>query len=484
MSDAPATRSLPTLPLKNSILFSHLAMPLAVARPASLATVEAALASEDKTLLVVAQRDGSVDEPTRAQLYEIGTLAVIKRMERSDSGVKILVEGTERARLLEVRQERPFLDVCIQAIPEPSDTGADREALQGEMRAQAARIQAIVAGDSPIGLPQILAQTNNPLQQVYLLASLLGLDVAKGQALLEAETRLQALQFMHEYLAHELQVLELRQKIAEQAQTEMSREQREYLLRQQLRAIQEELGEKNPEQAEVAELRRRFDEVQLPELVRKEADRELRRLERLPAAAADYQVIRGYLDLVLELPWTKQTDDALDIPHARQVLDEDHYDLKEVKERIVEQLAVLKLNPAANAPILCFVGPPGVGKTSLGQSIARSLGRKFERISLGGLHDEAELRGHRRTYIGAMPGRIIQAMRRAGVRNPVLMLDEVDKLGHGFRGDPAAALMEILDPAQNVDFRDNYLETTPCGGSSAATRARRACANWNGPWAG
>ncbi len=458
MTDAPGTRSLPTLPLKNSILYPHLVMPLAVGRPVSVATVEAALASEDKTLLIVAQRDASVEEPSRAQLHDVGTLGVIKRMERSDQGIKILVEGLQPARLLEVRQEQPVLDVWVQTIPEPTDEGTDREALQREMLALAARIQAIVAPEAPLGLPQILAQTDNPLHQVYLLASLLGLDVAKGQALLEADTRLAALQLMHDHLVHEVQVLELRQKIAEQAQTEMSKEQREYLLRQQMRAIQEELGEKNPEQAEVAELRRRFDEAQLPEPVRKEADRELRRLERLPTAAADYQVIRSYLELVLELPWTKLTDDMLDIPHARKVLDEDHYDLKEIKERIVEQLAVLKLNPAANAPILCFVGPPGVGKTSLGQSIARSLGRKFERISLGGLHDEAELRGHRRTYIGAMPGRIIQAVRRAGARNPVVMLDEIDKLGSDYRGDPAAALMEILDPAQNVDFRDNYLD--------------------------
>jgi ATP-dependent Lon protease len=280
----------------------------------------------------------------------------------------------------------------------------------------------------------------------------------KEQALLEAATRVEALRLLHTYLTHEVQVLELRNKIASEAQSEISREQREYVLRQQKRAIEEELGESDPEEAELAELRRRLQEANLPEDVLKEANRELGRLERLPQAAPDYQLTRAYLELITELPWQKLSEDVLDLPLARRILDEDHYGLKEIKERIIEHLAVLKLNPKAKAPILCFVGPPGVGKTSLGQSIARALGRKFERLSLGGMHDEAELRGHRRTYIGAMPGRIIQAVRKAGVRNPLLMLDEIDKLGRDFRGDPASALLEILDPAQNYDFHDNYLD--------------------------
>ena len=253
-------------------------------------------------------------------------------------------------------------------------------------------------------------------------------------------------------------MLELRQKITSQAQNEMGKEQREYLLRQQLRAIQGELGETNPERAEVEELRGRLIAADLPEDVHKEFERELGRMERMPPAAPDYQITRTYLELVLELPWRKSTEDDLDLDKAQRVLDEDHFDLEKIKERILEHLAVLKLNPRAKAPILCFVGPPGVGKTSLGQSIARSLGRQFERMSLGGLHDESELRGHRRTYIGAMPGRIIQGIRRAGVNNPVLMLDEIDKLGRDFRGDPTSALLEVLDPAQNSTFRDNYLD--------------------------
>jgi ATP-dependent Lon protease len=304
----------------------------------------------------------------------------------------------------------------------------------------------------------LLVSTDDPLRLVFLLASMLSLELSKEQALLEAQTCAEALRLMHSYLAHEVQVLELRSKIASQTQTELTKQQREYFLRQQLRAIQQELGEKDPQQAEIEMLRERLAKLDLPELVRKEAERELSRLEKLPPAAPDYQVIRTYLEFVLELPWRVSTEDQLDIARARQILDEDHYDLKDVKERILEHLGVLKLNPEAKAPILCFVGPPGVGKTSLGQSIARALGRKFERMSLGGLHDEAELRGHRRTYVGAMPGRIIQAIRRAGSNNPLLMLDEVDKLGRDFRGDPAAALLEILDPEQNKEFRDNYLD--------------------------
>ena len=291
-----------------------------------------------------------------------------------------------------------------------------------------------------------------------MLASIFSLEVAREQELLEAETRVDALRLIHRYLSHELQVLELRQKIASTARDEMSKEQKDYLLKQQLRAIQQELGEKDGEKAEIELIRERFEKANLPEEAKKEFERELAKLERLPASAPDFHVTRSYLEFVLDLPWNTLTEDNLDIPHARTVLDEDHFGLKEVKERILEHLSVLKRNPSAKAPILCLVGAPGVGKTSLGQSIARALGRKFERFSLGGLHDEAELRGHRRTYIGAMAGRLLQAMRRAGAQNPVLLLDEVDKLGRDFRGDPAAALLEVLDPEQNKTFRDNYLD--------------------------
>ena len=286
----------------------------------------------------------------------------------------------------------------------------------------------------------------------------MNLEAVREQALLEATTRVEALRLVHGWLSHEVEVLELRNKITEDARGEMSREQKEYILRQQKKAIEQELGEKNPDQAEVEQLREKLAKADLPEDIRKEAERELGRLEKLPPSQPEHNVIRTWLEYVIELPWNKRSDDNLDLARARQVLDEDHFGITKVKERILEHLAVLKLNPEAKAPILCFVGAPGVGKTSLGQSIARALGRKFERMSLGGLHDEAELRGHRRTYIGALPGRLVQSMRRAGFANPVLMLDEVDKLGRDFRGDPAAALLEILDPEQNKTFRDNYLD--------------------------
>jgi ATP-dependent Lon protease len=452
------TLTLPVLPLKSSVLFPRLLLPLAIGRQRSVAAVEAAAATQDKMLLCLTQRDPAVNEPTPEQLYTVGTVAVIKKLERAAEGMHIFVQGLDRVEVVAVDQTEPYLKMSVRPLAEPADTGPEVEALHRAVLDQADRISQLVQPDGQVTLRQILSQAPDPIHQAYLLATLVSLDWQKEQALLEAPTRAETLRLLHGFLAHEVQVLELRHKIATQAASEMGREQREYVLRQQMRAIREELGEQDPEQAEIEELRRRLEEAHLPELAHKEADRELRRLQRLPAAAAEYQVIRTYLDLLLELPWNATTTDVLDVQHARSVLDADHFDLDDVKERILEHLAVLKLNPQAKAPILCFVGPPGVGKTSLGESIARAMGRRFERMSLGGLHDEAELRGHRRTYIGAMPGRILHAIRRAGVRNPVLMLDEVDKLGHDYRGDPAAALLEILDPAQNAHFLDNYLD--------------------------
>jgi ATP-dependent Lon protease len=455
----PAVVTLPVLPLKNTILFPSLFLPLAVGRPNSVAAVDAALAGEEKTLVLVAQRTDA-DEPAIPEgLFSVGTRAVIKRLNRGEEAVEVLVQGLERVRLTAFDQVEPYLRARIEVIPLPEDGGPEVEALQRAVLELAARaVELAQPQQGAANVQQMLASTPDPLRLAYLLASMLGLDVAKEQALLEAPTRHEGLRLVHDYLTHEVQVLELRRQIASQAQTEMSKEQRQYILRQQLRAIQDELGEKNPEKAEVDDLRQKIEEANLPPEVRKEADRELARLERISPQSPDHQVTRTYLELIAELPWQKGTPDVLDLANAKHVLDEDHYDLADVKERILEHLAVLKLNPKAKAPILCFVGPPGVGKTSLGQSIARALGRTFERLSLGGLHDEAELRGHRRTYIGAMPGRIIQAVRRAGVNNPLIMLDEVDKVGRDFRGDPTSALLEILDPAQNHSFRDNYLD--------------------------
>jgi ATP-dependent Lon protease len=450
--------SLPVLPLKNSVLFPHLFMPLSAGRPVSMAAVEAILATEEKTFLAVAFKNADVDQPGLDDLYAVGTRAVVKKMARSGAGIELLVQGVERVSLVRLEQTDPYLKAVISPLPLPDDQGTEIEALRRAVLELTGRALELAHPEGGVNVDQLAAQAPDPLILAYLVGSMLSLDVVREQALLEAPTRVEALRLIHSYLAHELQVLELRSKITSQAQTEMSKEQREYLLRQQLRAIQGELGETSPERAEAQALRERLITADLPEEVHKEFERELSRMERLPPAAPDYQITRTYLDLVLELPWRKSTEDDLDLARAQRVLDEDHYGLEKIKERILEHLAVLKLNPKAKAPILCFVGPPGVGKTSLGQSIARSLGRQFERMSLGGLHDESELRGHRRTYIGAMPGRIIQGIRRAGVNNPVLMLDEIDKLGRDFRGDPTAALLEVLDPAQNSTFRDNYLD--------------------------
>jgi ATP-dependent Lon protease len=449
---------LPVLPLKNTVLFPHLFMPLSVGRPGSLAAIEAVLTTEEKAFVVAAQKDAANDAPGLDDLYSVGVRAVIKKMARSDGVIELIVQGIERVTLLKAEQTEPYVKARIHPLPLPEDGGPEVEALHRAIAELAGKVLELVQPQAQVNVQQLIAQSQDSLRFAYLLGSMLSLDVPKEQALLEAPTRAEALRLMHGYLTHEVQVLELRQKINTQAESQMTKQQREFVLRQQLQAIQEELGEKSPEKAEVDDLRRRLAEADLPDEVRKESEREMNRLERLPAAAPDFQVTRTYLELVLELPWKKATEDRIDLGHTRQVLDEDHFNLKEVKERIIEDLAVLKLNPQAKAPIICLVGPPGVGKTSLGQSIARALGRKFERFSLGGLHDEAELRGHRRTYIGAMPGRIVQAIRRAGVSNPVLMLDEVDKLGRDYRGDPASALLEILDPAQNNAFRDNYLD--------------------------
>ena len=457
MSDA--LQVLPILPIKNTVLFPNLLMPLSVGRPLSIGAIQAALATEGKEIVVVTQRDASVELPVREDLHSVGTKAVIKRSVRQPDGkFELIVLGTERVAVVGVQQENDYLSAQVHPFELPADMDTEIEALHREILDLGRKVLQHANIEAPAELTRLLARSDDPVQLVYLLGSILSLDSGIEQKLLESETRLAALRLMHGHLTHELQVLELRSKIASQAQHEIGKEQREYVLRQQLRAIQQELNGENGQQTEIELLKERCAAAELPAEVRKEVDRELTKLERLSPQAPDYHVARTYLELVLELPWTSASPHVLDIPVARQVLDEDHFGLTEVKNRILEHLGVLKLNAEAKAPILCFVGPPGVGKTSLGQSIARSLGRRFERLSLGGMHDEAELRGHRRTYIGALPGRIIQAIRRAGVNNPVLMLDEVDKLGRDFRGDPAAALLEVLDPEQNKTFRDNYLD--------------------------
>jgi ATP-dependent Lon protease len=432
-------------------------MPLSVGRAKSIAAIQYALKTESREILVVTQRDSSVESPEPADLFPIATKAVIKRSGRNNEGkFELLVLGVERVELGEFSGE-DFFSASFRPAPVAVENSPEIEALHREVVELATKVLKHANIELPNEFARMITNQGDPLQLTYLLASVLSMDVNVEQSLLAAETCETALQLIHANLSHEIEILEIRGKIASKAQKEMGKEQREYFLRQQLRAIQAELGGKEGE-SELELLRERLKSAELPEDVRKEADREMSRLDRLSSQAPDYNVGRTWLELILELPWNKASDSVIDIAGARQILADDHYGLKEVKERILEHLGVLKLNAAAKAPILCFVGPPGVGKTSLGQSIARSLGRKFERLSLGGMHDEAELRGHRRTYIGAMAGRIIQAVRRAGVNNPVLMLDEVDKMGRDFRGDPSAALLEILDPEQNKTFRDNYLD--------------------------
>jgi ATP-dependent Lon protease len=454
---------IPVLALQNMTLFPETVVPLAVGRPRSVKAVEGALATQEKLLACITVRADAATSSTQdakpADLYQVGTLTMIKRMERIEETMHIIAQGTERIKVIEWKQEDPYLRALVQILREVKIV--DKEEVEATKRNVQAMVQealALLPGVPPEVRVAMMGSVE-PIRLAYFLGSILNLGVEQEQKMLEADSADALLRLAHGYLARELEIIQLRSKIATEAQSEMDKAQRDYVLRQQMKAIQKELGEdESGEQAETEMLRERLTKTDLPDEVRTEAERELKRLEKLPAAAPDYHVIRTYLEYVLELPWRKSSEDKLDLKEARRVLDEDHYGLEDVKERILEFLAVIKLRPDTKSPILCFVGPPGVGKTSLGRSIARAMGRQFERMSLGGMRDEAELRGHRRTYIGSMPGRIIQSIRRAGVNNPVLMLDEIDKLGNDYRGDPSSALLEILDPQQNNSFRDHYLD--------------------------
>src|SRR6476620_10713866 len=452
---------IPILPLQNTTLFPETVVPLAVGRDRSTRAVEASLATQEKLLACITTRNDSVtgDDATPNDLFKIGTIVNIKRMRRNDGIMQLIVQGMDRFEIVEWQTEQPFLKAKIRILP------ALRRVDDEEIEALKRNIQGMIQEALAL-LPQVppevrmaVTTQENPVQLAYFLASVLDLGVETEQKMLESSTIDGLLTLTHAALARELEIMQIRSKIANEAQHEMDKSQRDYVLRQQMKAIQKELGEdESGEKAEAEQVRERLEKADLPDDVRKEAVRELKRMEALPQSAPDFHVIRTYLEYVLDLPWNKSSEEKLDLNEARKILDEDHYGLEDIKERILESLAVVKLRPDGKSPIILFVGPPGVGKTSLGRSIARALGREFERLSLGGMRDEAELRGHRRTYIGAMPGRIIQALRRVGVNNPVMMLDEVDKLGADFRGDPASALLEILDPAQNNTFRDNYLD--------------------------
>ena len=454
--------TLPLLPLKNLVIFPTLVAPVAVGRVRSLASVKAS-ANGSREVIVVLQRDPEAEEPTREELHEFGTLCTVSRVEERNGGAQVIVQGNQRVRIDSVDEVDDYLSVAYTPIDDLSinlddDVEPRIEALHREVLELARNIANSLNPDKGDQIfQQFIGQIDEPISQMYKIASVAqNLSTEERQELLQINSETELLTRIHEVLQHEHSVTEIQKEIQSQAREDVENQQREHVLRHQKRAIEQALGEDEGDE-DIAELKDELRQANLPESVQKEVDRELKRLSRMSPNAADFQVSRSYLELVAELPWNVITEDNLELQSAKEVLDEDHFGLDDIKERILEALAVLLLNPETKASILCFVGPPGVGKTSLGQSIARAMGRKFERMSLGGLHDEAELRGHRRTYIGAMPGRILQAVRRCGVRNPVLMLDELDKMGRDYRGDPGAALMEILDPAQNKEFRDNYL---------------------------
>jgi ATP-dependent Lon protease len=456
-ADAPLPDALPVLPLRENVTFPDTLTPLAVGQDRSIKLVNDVLSST-RMLAMVASRDPENDAPGPDDLYDIGVAGTVARMLKvPDGSLRVLVQGGERVRLGPYVAEEPYLVARIEALPDELESSPELEALTRNVQNTFSEIIEQIPY-LPEELQLAVTNMDDPSALSHLIAGALRIPIEEKQELLEQLDVAKRLRRLSEILARELEVVRLGAKIQSDVESEIDKGQREFFLRQQLKAIQEELGEGDEQQAEIGELRKRIEEAELPEEARKQADRELGRLEKLPSAAAEHGVIRTYLEWLTELPWSEETEDNLEIEHARTVLDQDHYDLEEVKDRILEYLAVRKLNPDSPGPILCFVGPPGVGKTSLGKSIARALGRKFERISVGGVRDEAEIRGHRRTYIGAMPGTIIRALRDAGTRNPVFMIDEIDKMGADFRGDPASAMLEVLDPAQNSSFRDHYLD--------------------------
>jgi ATP-dependent Lon protease len=449
---------LPVLPLRETVVFPESMTPLAIGQERSIKLVDDVVAG-DRMLALVATKEGiETEAPGFDDIYEVGTAAVIHKMIRVPDGtLRVLVQGLRRIRLARPVDTDPYLVGEFVEVPDELVESREVEALTRNVQNLFARIIGLVPY-LPEELQLAAANVDDPSALCHLVASTMRIKTEEKQRLLEMANVDERLREVSRILNRELEVFELGTKIQSQVQSEIEKGQREFFLRQQLKAIQDELGESDPERAEIEELRERLAEIELPEDVRKAAERELGRLERLPSAAAEHGVIRTYLEWILTLPWDKVTQDHIDLEEARRILDEDHFDLDKVKERIIEYLAVLKLRKDFRAPILCFVGPPGVGKTSLGQSIARTLGRKFVRISVGGVRDEAEIRGHRRTYIGALPGTILRALRDAETRNPVFLIDEIDKMGADFRGDPSSAMLEVLDPEQHSSFRDHYLD--------------------------
>src|SRR5437868_5831892 len=451
---------LPVLPVRDAVIFPHAVIPLTVGRETSVRLINE-VQQGNGMLVVLTQRDKRVDSPGPADLHDVGTVSMVHRVMKTPEGnLFVIIMGVARTRVKSFTQFEPYLRAAIEPMPDEreDETAIDFQALRRTVVSQFERIIKL-SPQLPDDLQAIVINIDDSSRLAdYVATNLPNLSVVAKQAGLEQPSVRRRFEYLNTEIAKELEVLELRSKIQSQVQEEVGKSQREYFLREQLRAIQRELGESDDNQREIEELRQKMEASGMTEEARKEADRELGRLSRMSPAAAEYTVSRTYLDWLVTLPWSVLTTEKIDIVKAREVLERDHYDLEKVKERIIEYLAVLELKPQGKAPILCFVGPPGVGKTSLGRSGAEAMGRKFVRISIGGMRDEAEIRGHRRTYIGALPGQIIQNIRRAGSRDPVFMLDEIDKLGADFRGDPASALLEVLDPEQNSTFRDHYLD--------------------------
>jgi len=448
---------LPLLPIRDIVIYPFMMLPLFVGRDLSIRAVEEALA-RDRLIFLVAQKNASEDNPNPEDIYRVGTVASIMRMLKlADGRIKILVQGISKGEIETYQQQRPFFEVKIRKIVEPSlaELSIEIEALMRNVKEKIEQILSLK--NLPPEIVMVTDNVSDPGVLADLVASNLRLKIEESQSILEIVDPVNRLNKINDLLTRELELSNMQARIQNQAKEEMSKTQRDYFLREQLKQIQQELGEGDERAEEINELRKQIEKAKMAPEVKREAEKQLKRLEQMHPESSESALVRTYLDWLVDLPWSKKTKDNLDIQKAKRVLDEDHYDLEKVKERILEYLAVNKLKKKIKGPILCFVGPPGVGKTSLGKSIARALGRNFVRMSLGGIHDEAEIRGHRRTYVGAMPGRIIQGIKQAGSGNPVFMLDEIDKVGADFRGDPSAALLEVLDPEQNHAFSDHYL---------------------------
>ncbi len=456
--DSEQARTLPVLPVRDTVLFPHAVLPLTVGRESSVQLINSL--GDDKTIVVVAQREARVDAPQPTDLFAVGSLAVVHKVVRMpNQSLFVFAEGLERVKVTEYAQLTPFMRATVETIPEvTAPKNSEIEALQ---RNVLTLFQQIVAGSPTLSdeLSTVAGNIDDAGRMVdFIASSLPSLSTKDKQDVLETPDVQVRLEKINQHLAKELEVQQLRNKIQSEVQDRVQQTQREYYLREQMKAIQKELGEQDETTRDADELRQKIEAAGMPDDVKKEALKELGRLARMSPMAADYGLTRNYIEWLAVLPWQKSSGVEIDIPKAKEILDSDHYDLEKVKNRILDYLSVRRLKPSMKGPILCFVGPPGVGKTSLGKSIARSLGRKFVRLSLGGVHDEAEIRGHRRTYIGALPGQIMQGIRRAETNDPVFMLDEIDKVGRDFRGDPGSALLEALDPEQNFSFRDNYLD--------------------------